>query len=82
MEGIAEALGKGEAMSALYPPAEKRLMNADFLSIDYLELRACDDLSLLDRPTRPARLFAAAHLAGVRLIDNIDVPASFTDRTP
>ena len=82
MEGIAEALSKGEAMSALYPPAEKRLMNADFLSIDYLELRACDDLSLLDRPTRPARLFAAAHLAGVRLIDNIDVPASFTDRTP
>ena len=82
MEGIAEALSKGEAMSALYPPAENRLMNADFLSIDYLELRACDDLSLLDRPTRPARLFAAAHLAGVRLIDNIDVPASFTDRTP
>ena len=74
MEGIAEALSKGEAMSALYPPAENRLMNADFLSIDYLELRACDDLSLLDRPTRPARLFAAAHLAGVRLIDNIDVP--------
>lgn len=74
MEGIAEALGKGEAMSALYPAAEKRLLNADFNSIDYLELRACDDLSLLDRPTRPARLFAAAHLAGVRLIDNIDVP--------
>ncbi|MDA7429344.1 pantoate--beta-alanine ligase [Primorskyibacter aestuariivivens] len=74
MEGIAEALGRGEAMSDLYPAAEKRLMNADFLSIDYLELRACDDLSLLDRPTRPARLFAAAHLAGVRLIDNIDVP--------
>jgi len=29
---------------------------------------------MLDRPTEPARLFAAAWLAGVRLIDNVDVP--------
>ena len=39
-------------------------------------LRACAQLKLLDRPPEPARLFAAAWLAGVRLIDNIDVPVA------
>lgn len=74
MDTIADGLARGQTMADLLPAAEKRLFNADFNSIDYLELRACDDLELLERPTRPARLFAAAHLAGVRLIDNIDVP--------
>ena len=46
----------------------------DFTEVEYLELRAHDDLRLLDRADVPCRLFAAAWLAGVRLIDNIDVP--------
>lgn len=74
MEGIAAGLAKGESMQTLVPPALKALENADFLKVDYLELRSCDTLSLLERPTEPARLLAAAYLAGVRLIDNIDVP--------
>ena len=41
--------------------------------MEYLDLRACDTLEELDAPTRPARLLAAAWLAGVRLIDNIAV---------
>ncbi|MEP3866379.1 MAG: pantoate--beta-alanine ligase, partial [Paracoccaceae bacterium] len=46
---------------------------AGFYDIEYFDLRACDDLSLLEKPDRPARLLAAAWLAGVRLIDNIAV---------
>ena len=48
-------------------------MKAGFTKVEYLDLRAADDLSELAAPTRPARLFAAAWLAGVRLIDNIAV---------
>lgn len=74
MDEIAEGLADGRVMSDLLPSALEALSRSDFMNVDYLELRACDDLELLERPTRPARLFAAAHLAGVRLIDNIDVP--------
>lgn len=74
MEVIAEGLTAGQPMSELVPTALKALENADFLKVDYLELRSCDTLSLLETPTEPARLLAAAYLAGVRLIDNIDVP--------
>ncbi|MGY3438186.1 MULTISPECIES: pantoate--beta-alanine ligase [unclassified Marinovum] len=74
MEVIAEGLTAGQQMSDLVPTALKALENADFLKVDYLELRSCDTLSLLETPTEPARLLAAAYLAGVRLIDNIDVP--------
>jgi pantoate--beta-alanine ligase len=42
--------------------------------VDYFVLRSCAWLKLLNRSTEPACLFAAAWLAGVRLIDNIDVP--------
>lgn len=73
MERIVEGLHEGSSMDALLPKVQKRLETADFTSIDYLELRAIDDLSLLQTPERPARLFAAAWLAGVRLIDNIAV---------
>ncbi|WP_323767159.1 pantoate--beta-alanine ligase [Marinovum sp.] len=75
MEEIKEGLIAGRAMSELVPPALAALERADFLKVDYLELRSCDTLSLLETPTEPARLLAAAYLAGVRLIDNIDVPA-------
>ena len=47
---------------------------AGFTEVDYFEMRAHAGLRLLDTPSEPARLFAAAWLAGVRLIDNIDVP--------
>ncbi|SHH49717.1 pantoate--beta-alanine ligase [Marivita hallyeonensis] len=73
MEGMAETLQTGSEMSDLLPDAVKRLETAGFTSIDYLELRAADDLRLLQSAQAPARLFAAAWLAGVRLIDNIAV---------
>ena len=73
IEAVAEGLRAGGAFPALRADALARLERAGFTGADYLDLRAQDDLAALDAPTRPARLFAAAWLAGVRLIDNIAV---------
>jgi pantoate--beta-alanine ligase len=73
MEKIAERIAAGQAFEDLQSAAIKRLENTGFTKMDYLEIRANDDLSLLSTPSRPARLFAAGWLAGVRLIDNIAV---------
>lgn len=74
MDDVVEQLGQGAAFSTLQAKAIARLEAAGFTEVDYFEMRSCAGLTLLDRPTEPARLFAAAWLAGVRLIDNIDVP--------
>ena len=76
MEDMGEALQAGQAMEALLPDAHSRLAAAGFGDIDYLELRTNENLSLIERAEAPARLFAAAWMAGVRLIDNIDVPVA------
>jgi pantoate--beta-alanine ligase len=73
LEEMAEGLRGGRAAQDLRPAAEARLSAAGFTEVEYLDLRANDDLSLLERPERPARLLVAAWLAGVRLIDNIAV---------
>lgn len=73
MEKLAEGLGRGEPFDALHISALTALEKAGFTEVEYLDLRAADDLTELDAPTRDARLFAAAWLAGVRLIDNIAV---------
>ena len=73
MERISEGLRAGRAFADLHSAAVTHLKSAGFTDIEYLELRAADDLTSLDAPSRPARLFAAAWLAGVRLIDNIAV---------
>ncbi len=73
MEEIAEGVVAGGDFAALRTAAVKRLEAANFTKIDYLEMRAADDLALLNASMRPTRLFAAAWLAGVRLIDNIAV---------
>ena len=74
MEEAAGKLAKGAAFGDLQAEALGKLDAAGFTDVDYFELRSRASLMLLDRPTEPARLFAAAWLAGVRLIDNIDVP--------
>lgn len=59
------------------PPAlawgRAALGEAGFDPVDYLELRDADTLQPLERAERPARLFAAAWLGQVRLIDNLAV---------
>lgn len=73
MEAIAEGMARGEDFATLQDAATKSLLAAGFTKIDYLEMRAQSDLSLVTDTSQPARLFAAAYLAGVRLIDNISV---------
>ena len=73
MEEVAQALNAGGTMDTLGPKAEAQLIAAGFNSVDYFELRDGDDLSVLNTMKPGARLFAAAWLAGVRLIDNIAV---------
>jgi pantoate--beta-alanine ligase len=73
MQTLARAAASGHGFAAAQTAAIRALEHAGFTGVDYLEMRANDDLALLEAPTRPARLFAAAWLAGVRLIDNIAV---------
>lgn len=73
MERIAEGLRAGDDFAALDAQARARLEKSGFSGVDYLDLRAQEDLAHIATPDRPARLFAAARLAGVRLIDNIAV---------
>jgi len=73
MERIAEGLRAGHDFAALDAQVRARLEKSGFSGVDYLDLRAQEDLAHIATPDRPARLFAAARLAGVRLIDNIAV---------
>ncbi len=73
MEEVAEGLRQDQPLDELIKAAIARIERAGFTEVEYLDLRAADSLDLLDAPTRPARLLAAAWLAGVRLIDNIAV---------
>ncbi|MBS0564591.1 MAG: pantoate--beta-alanine ligase [Proteobacteria bacterium] len=66
---IARGAGVGDSLAA----ARSRLITAGFSQVEYLELRAGDTLALLEAPAAGARLFAAAWIGGVRLIDNIAV---------
>ena len=70
---LAQRIGSGGRVEAALAEGRARLAAAGFAPIDYLELRAADDLSLLERADRPARLFAAVSLGEIRLIDNIAI---------
>ena len=73
MEEMSEGLRAGGNLEALRAVAVKRIERAGFTQVEYLDLRSADRLELMTTPDRPARLLAAAWLAGVRLIDNIAV---------
>lgn len=67
----AEALTAGADLTQTLDQAREDLVRAGMLEIDYLELRADNDLAPMTRADRPGRLFVAAWLDGVRLIDNV-----------
>ncbi|MEP3347240.1 MAG: pantoate--beta-alanine ligase [Litoreibacter sp.] len=73
MQDMADGLLAGGDITELRAKATARIERAGFTEVEYMDLRARDTLEELDTPTRPARLLAAAWLAGVRLIDNIAV---------
>ncbi|MEM1352610.1 MAG: pantoate--beta-alanine ligase [Pseudomonadota bacterium] len=74
MEETVSALERGASFADVQRDATAKLGSAGFTKVDYFELRSQSGLVWLDRPSEPCRLFAAAWLAGVRLIDNIYVP--------
>tara|TARA_R110000824_G_scaffold196541_10_gene379841 strand:+ start:1249 stop:2088 length:840 start_codon:yes stop_codon:yes gene_type:complete len=73
MQEAAMAIAADGAVAAILADATARLLASGFHKIDYLELRDANTLAVLHDFTKPARLFAAAHIGRTRLIDNIPV---------
>jgi pantoate--beta-alanine ligase len=73
MEDMRVALAKGALMSDIVDVAKAKIIAAGFNEVEYLELRDSDQLKPLNKANVNSRLFAAAWLAGVRLIDNVGV---------
>lgn len=69
-------LADGDGLYRVLEEARATIVAGGFREVEYLELRAEDDLAPLARTDRPARLLAAAWLGDVRLIDNVPVPAA------
>ncbi len=64
---------EGESAADAEAWGRRQLAEAGFEKVEYLELRDEEKLQLLERPQAPCRLFAAAWLGAVRLIDNLKV---------
>jgi len=79
LQTAAAAIEQGMPVPDALNAAEATILAAGYASIDYLELRAADDLAPLTTPTRPSRFLVAAWLDGVRLIDNVPVLAQSQD---
>lgn len=73
LEDAVRVIARGGHVAQTLDKAKRDLLSAGFDSIDYLELRSDPDLKLMTRADRPGRLFLAAWLDGVRLIDNVSV---------
>lgn len=69
----AARIAGGEPADIPLRTAAAVILASGYSAIDYIELRAEDDLMPLTAATRPARILCAAWLAGVRLIDNVAV---------
>ncbi len=70
---IAAGVAKGEACGPLLEAGLARLTQAGFHPVQYLECADAETLRPSDDPTRPRRIFVAAYLGKVRLIDNVPV---------
>jgi len=77
MRFFALQMSKGENVDLAKNRATKALLAAGFSSVDYVEVRSPNSLTVLEGGVLngPARLLVAAHCKGVRLIDNFPVRA-------
>ncbi|MDJ0611723.1 MAG: pantoate--beta-alanine ligase [Kiloniellales bacterium] len=73
LSDLARRLASGAEAAPLLDEGRRTLARAGFDPVDYLELRDGRDLGPLERAGDHARLFAAASLGPVRLIDNLAV---------
>lgn len=77
MFACAKRMEDGENVDLAAKAAGQALLEAGFSSIDYVEVRSKNSLTVLEGGVlnKPARLLIAAHCEGVRLIDNCAVKA-------
>lgn len=73
MQLAAEKIRDGEAITSACNLAIKELNKAGQFKCEYFEIRSADNLQILEEYKKPARMFVAAWLGDVRLIDNIEV---------
>lgn len=75
MQDTARQIAAGAAPATTTAAATEALLAAGFAGVDYLEARAADTLTAIERfdPAIASRLFVAAHLGQARLIDNIAI---------
>ena len=72
----AKKLSSGAPVDQTLSQARTAILAAGFKQVEYLELRAEEDLLPLRNLDRPARLLVAAWLGETRLIDNFKVPSA------
>lgn len=70
LKHAAAAIKTGAPAKTATDTATKALLNAGFQSVDYIDARTADTLTLIEQHQPNARIFAAAHLGSARLIDN------------
>ncbi len=73
LKSAKEAILDGGNPTAICKRAQSNLLKAGFKSIDYFEFRSADELKLIKSPDQSSRLFVAARLGDIRLIDNLKV---------
>lgn len=71
MKRVISEVEQGADIKATLQKASEDLLKEGFERIDYFEIRDAENLELMDVLDRPARLFAAALIEDVRLIDNM-----------
>lgn len=76
MREMASDLSTGKGFEAVAETAHAKLIESGFTKVEYIDLRCAETLEALTQASRPARLFITAWADGVRLIDNIPVPAA------
>lgn len=75
----ANRIAEGAPVGSQLAAGRAALLGAGFRDVEYLELRAAEDLQPLPRLDRPARLLAAAWLAHTRLIDLLEELMHFAE---
>ncbi|MEM7742192.1 MAG: pantoate--beta-alanine ligase [Pseudomonadota bacterium] len=75
MREAARRIAGGASVVRTCRDAERAVIAAGFLAVDYLEVRTADDLAPVETfdPATPIRIFGAAHLGRARLIDNMAI---------
>lgn len=72
----AKMIKKGVGLKEACAIAKQSLEKKGHFKVEYLEVRCGESMKLVDEPGTQCRLFAAAWLGDVRLIDNIEIQTS------